>query len=84
MPQCILDVIPEDPQVKHVPEDVEKPTMKEHGRENGEGKGNFRELTEDLSMVDLIRNCAPFKNEILAFDEIQGHLVVENQTIGQD
>jgi hypothetical protein len=58
--------------------------MKEHGRENGEGEGNSRELTEDLSVVDLIRNCAPFKNEILAFDEIQGHLVVENQTIGQD
>ena len=58
--------------------------MKEHGRENGEGQGNFRELTEDLSMVDLIGDCAPFKNEILAFDGIQGHLVVENQTIGQD
>jgi hypothetical protein len=35
-------------------------------------------------MVDLIRNCTPFENEILAFDGIQGHLVVENQTIGQD
>jgi len=58
--------------------------MKEHGRENGEGEGNFREFTEDLSMVDLIGNCTPFKNEILAFDKIQGHLVVENQTIGQD
>jgi hypothetical protein len=58
--------------------------MKEHGRKNGEGEGNFRELAEDLSMVDLIRNCTPFENEILAFDGIQGHLVVENQTIGQD
>ena len=84
MPQRILDVIPEDPQVKHVSEDVEKPTMKKHGRKNGEGKGNFRELPEDPSMVDLIRNCPPFENEILAFDGIQGHLVVENQTIDQD
>ena len=58
--------------------------MKEHRGENGEREGNFRELTKDFSVVDLIRNCAPSKDEILAFDGIQGHLVIEDQTIRQD
>ncbi len=35
-------------------------------------------------MGDLIRNCAPFKNEVLAFDDIQRNLMEKNQAIDQD
>jgi len=84
MPQRILDVIPENPEVKHVSEEMEKPAMNEHGRKDGEGERNSREFTEDLSMENLIRSRAPFKYEILAFNGIQRHLVIENEPIGQD
>ena len=35
-------------------------------------------------MHDLIRDGAPFKNEVLAFDDIQRNLMEKNQAIGQD
>jgi hypothetical protein len=84
MAQRILDVVPEDPEVEHVSEEVEEPAMEEHGRKNGEGQRHRREFVEDLSSHDLIRDRAPFKNEVLTFDDIQRNLMKKNQAIGQD
>jgi len=34
VPQPVLDVVPEDPQVEHVPDNVKKTSVKEHGGED--------------------------------------------------
>ena len=84
MAQRIFDVVPEDPQVEHVSEEVEESAMEEHGRQQGEGEWHRREFMENFSMNDLIRDCPPSKDEILAFHNIQGNLVEKHPTIGQD
>ena len=78
MAECILDVIPKDPEVEHVPEEVQETSVEEHGGEEGQGQGNQRGNVEDLYMGDLVRNCSPLEDESLAVAKVQRNLVEEN------
>jgi hypothetical protein len=84
MAQRIFDVIPEDPEVEHVSEEVEEPSVEKHGGKNGQGERDPRELMEDLPVNDLVRDRPPPENKILALHDIQGDLVEKDQAIGQD
>jgi hypothetical protein len=55
MSKPVFDVIPEDPQIEHVPAKMEQPTMHEHGRKDGQCRVNRLMRFEGK---ETVWNCA--------------------------
>ena len=70
MAKGVFNIVPENPKVQHVPEEVQKTTMEEHRGKDSQREGNQRANVEHLSMSDLIGNGPPLKEETLTFNKI--------------
>jgi hypothetical protein len=70
MAQGILNVVAEDPKIKHIPEEMQKTAMKKHGGKESQGKRNQRGIVENLSVGDLVGDCAPLGDEALSFGKV--------------
>ncbi len=84
MAQGIFDVVAEDPEIKHVPKEMEESPMEKHGGKEGEINGNPGGTVKRLPRNDLVRNRAPLEDESLAFDDILGYLMIKNPAVGQN
>jgi hypothetical protein len=70
MAQGILNVVAEDPEIKHIPEEMQKTAMEKHGGKESQGKGNQRGIVESLSVGDLVGDRAPLGDEALTFGKV--------------
>ena len=83
MAKGVFNVVPENPKIQHVSEEVQKTTMEEHGGKESQRNGNQRGNLEHLSMSDLIGNGPPLQDEALTFGKIQRDFMKKNKPIGQ-
>lgn len=84
MAEGIFYVISENPEVKHIPEQVKKTTVEEHRGKKSQRKWNGRNCLNNLSTDDLVWDGPPLKNEALTCGKIQSDLMVKNKPVGQD
>lgn len=84
MSEGIFNVISENPEVKHIPKQVEKTTVEEHRGKKSQGKGDGRNYLYNLSTGDLVWDGPPLKDEALTCGKIQSDLMVKNKPVGQD
>lgn len=68
--QIILDVVPEYPQIEHIPDEMEKSSVQKHGCEQGEGRREARDIGngQRSEVSDLIGNRPHAQNIILQPD----------------
>jgi hypothetical protein len=84
-PERIFDVVPEDPEVKHVAKEVQDPAMEKHGRKYREtDRDPGRKIIEPFSVDDLIGDRPPLEDESLVLPRIHRKLMKKNQHIRQD
>jgi len=83
MAKGVFNVVPENPKIQHVSEEVQKTTMEEHGRKDSQRERDQWDNVEHLSMGDLIGNGPPLKDEALTLSNIQQRLMKKNKGIGQ-
>jgi len=70
MAQGILNIVAEDPEIKHIPEEMQKAAMEKHGGKKSQGKREQWGFVEDLSMGDLVGDRPPLGDEALTFGKV--------------
>jgi len=65
MAQRILDIVSEYPEIEHVSEYMQEPSVEKHGRKKGQDGGDQRFALEHFAMGDLIRNGSPKEDKLL-------------------
>jgi hypothetical protein len=83
MPQPVLDVVAEDPQEQHVPEEVADAPVQKHRRDEiRQPRGNIRQRL--LARTVRQRNDAPAPDQRFEMLRRQPHLVDEDGDIRDD
>ncbi len=74
MAHGVLDVVPEDPKIKHVSADVKQPPVEEHGGEQGDPDGKRDVGREILHMDQLTRDQAESQDEDVGRGDVAAKL----------
>jgi hypothetical protein len=82
-PKEVLDIVPENPEKKHVPQQVEEASVEEHRGEKREKRKDPRTMVQGPEMGNLIRDGAHFQGVVVQSPG-RKHLKKKNQAIEGD
>src|SRR5207237_6664574 len=84
VPEGVLDVVAEDPEVEHVAAEVQPAGVQEHRGQQGDVDGQPDLRVGVDAAGDLARHRAPLHDEALELLFGQGHLVQESRHVDGD
>ena len=84
MTQSVFDIVPENPQIQHVSDQMQKAPMEEHGRKEGQDGGEQARSVKNFPIDDLIRDRPPLEDKFLSRWEAERQLMVKDKAVGQN
>ena len=85
MPHHVFDVVPEDPKVQHIPDEMHPAAVEEYARDQcGVGGNGYVHLREVVLPEHEGRDCSVLKDEHVSCAEGKACLVEKDKDAGRD